>query len=89
MAEANRQGSIASTKNCSVSVLVKRNNNDTGDYNINQFSDLENVKNPIKRENNKKKYCPDDDNNVDDDKEKSPNFKKSLSADWTKKLKDV
>ena len=29
-AEANRQGFVTLTKNCSVSVLVKRNNSDTG-----------------------------------------------------------
>ena len=66
-AEANRQGFITSTKNCSVSVLVKRNNNDTGYHNINQISDLENVKNPIKRENQKRKYCLDDEDKVDDE----------------------
>ena len=75
-AESNRQGFITSTKNCSVSVLVKRNNNDTGYHNINQISGLENVKNPIKRENQKMKYCLDDDDKVDDDREKSPDFKK-------------
>ena len=39
-AESSRQGFIISTKNCSVSVLVKRNNNDIGYHNINQISYL-------------------------------------------------
>ena len=66
-AGANRQGLITPTKKCSLFVLVKRK--DTVYHNINQISDLQNVKNPIKRDNHKKKYCHDDDNKVDDDRE--------------------
>ena len=67
---------------------MKRNNNDTGYHNINQISDLENVKNPIKQEN-QKTNCLDDDDKVDDDREKSPDFKKLFKCWLNKKNKDV
>ena len=75
-AEANSSSFITTTINCSVSVFVKPNSNDTGYHNINKISNLQ----MSKRDNLKRKYCHHDDNTVDDDGEKSPDFKNILSC---------